>query len=118
MSPLTDLAAVSRFAARVLHAQPELASELAAPQAFTRSEMSDALAGATADAEGVFRRRLRRLRTRVFLRVMARDILAQAPLEEICSTMSELAAAVLEASLAWLGAAELVVVGMGKLGGR
>ena len=44
MSPLTDLAAVSRFAARLLHAQPELASELAAPQAFTRSEMSDALA--------------------------------------------------------------------------
>src|SRR2546421_8319054 len=32
--------------------------------------------------------------------------------------MSELAEAVLEAALAWLGAPELVVVGMGKLGGR
>src|SRR5438067_6297048 len=118
MSQRTDLAAVSRFAARVLHARPELASELAAPQPFTRAEMSDALAGAAADAEGALRRRLRRLRARVFLRVMARDLLAQAPLEEVCGTMSELAEAVLEASLASLGAAELVVVGMGKLGGR
>jgi glutamate-ammonia-ligase adenylyltransferase len=118
MSQRTDLAAVSRFAARALHAQPQLASELAASAPFTRAEMSAALAGAADDTEAVFRRRLRRLRTRVFLRVMARDLLAQAPLEEVCGTMSDLAEAVLAAALAWLGARELVVVGMGKLGGR
>ena len=118
MSQAIELAALSRFAARVLGAQPELASELAAPQPFTRGEMSQALAGAAAEGESAFRRRLRRLRTRVLLRVMARDLLAQAPLEEVCGTMSELAEAVLEAALAWLDARELVVVGMGKLGGR
>src|SRR5438270_847915 len=118
MSQAIDLAALSRFAARVLNARPELAAELAAPQPVTRAEMSVALAGAAGEAEGAFRRRLRRLRTRVFLRVMARDLVAQAPLEEVCGTMSDLAAAVLQASLAWLGAPELVVVGMGKLGGR
>ncbi|TMH25532.1 MAG: bifunctional [glutamate--ammonia ligase]-adenylyl-L-tyrosine phosphorylase/[glutamate--ammonia-ligase] adenylyltransferase [Betaproteobacteria bacterium] len=118
MSQAIDLAALSRFAARVLNARPELAAELAAPQPVTRAEMSVALAGAAGEAEGAFRRRLRRLRTRVFLRVMARDLVAQAPLEEVCGTMSELAEAVLEAALAWLGAPELVVVGMGKLGGR
>src|SRR6266404_3085567 len=113
-----DLASVSRFAARVLHARPELASELAAPRPFTRAEMSEALAGSSGEAEAAFLRRLRRLRTRVFLRVMARDLLSQAPLEEVCGTMSDLAEATLEASLAWLDARELVVVGMGKLGGR
>src|SRR5438067_1424109 len=118
MSQAIDLAALSRFAARVLNARPELAAELAAPQPVTRAEMSVALAGAAGEAEGAFRRRLRRLRTRVLLRVMARDLVAQAPLEEVCGTMSGLAEAVLEAALAWLGAPELVVVGMGKLGGR
>ena len=118
MSQPTELAAVSRVAARALHAQPELASELAAPQPFTRAEMSNALAGAAVDSEGAFKRRLRRLRTRVFLRVMARDLLAQAPLEEVCGAMSDLAEVSLAAGLEWLKAPELVVVGMGKLGGR
>src|SRR5437588_4562981 len=118
MSQAIDLAALSRFAARVLNARPELAAELAAPQPVTRAEMSVALAGAAGEGESAFRHRLRRLRTRVFLRVMARDLVAQAPLEEVCGTMSDLAAAVLQASLEWLGAPELIVVGMGKLGGR
>ena len=118
MSQLTDLETVSRFAARVLHTQPELARELAAPQPFTRTDIEQALAGSASDAEAAFRRRLRRLRTRVFLRVMARDLIAQAPLEEICATMSDLAEVSLAAALEWLGAPELVVVGMGKLGGR
>src|SRR5436190_9267769 len=118
MSQAIDLAAVSRFAARALSAEPGLAAELAAPAPFTRAAMERALAGAAGEGERAFRRRLRRLRTRVFLRVMARDLVAQAPLEEVCATMSDLAEAVLQASLGWLGAAELIVVGMGKLGGR
>src|SRR5919204_1069464 len=118
MSQRIDLASVSRFAAHVLGARPELASDLAAPQPFTRTEMSQALAGSAGEAEEALRCRLRRLRTRVFLRVMARDLAAQAPLEEICGSMSDLAETVFEAALAWLGARELVIVGMGKLGGR
>src|SRR5438874_1567934 len=50
MSQAIDLAALSRFAARVLNARPELAAELAAPQPVTRAEMSVALAGAAARA--------------------------------------------------------------------
>ncbi|HZS67056.1 MAG TPA: bifunctional [glutamate--ammonia ligase]-adenylyl-L-tyrosine phosphorylase/[glutamate--ammonia-ligase] adenylyltransferase [Burkholderiales bacterium] len=118
MSQLTDLATVSRFAARVLHTRPGLAGELALPQPFTRAEMNAALAGVAGEEEPVFRRRLRRLRTRVCLRVMARDLIAQAPLEEVCGTMSDLAEVSLAAGLEWLGVPELVVVGMGKLGGR
>src|SRR5690242_18299511 len=118
MSQPIDLAAMSRFAGRVLHARPALASEIAAPQPFTRAAMTQALAVRSGEGEAAFARRLRELRTRVFLRVMARDLLAQAPLEEVCGTMSDLAETVLQASLAWLGAPELVVVGMGKLGGR
>ncbi|HET7365814.1 MAG TPA: bifunctional [glutamate--ammonia ligase]-adenylyl-L-tyrosine phosphorylase/[glutamate--ammonia-ligase] adenylyltransferase [Burkholderiales bacterium] len=118
MSQATDLASVSRFAARALHARPELASELAAPLPFTRAEISQALAGTAGEGEAVFARRLRRLRTRVFLRVMARDLLAQAPLEEVCGAMSDLAELSFATILEWLGAPELVVVGMGKLGGR
>src|SRR5207237_5802059 len=134
MSQAIDLAALSRFAARVLNARPELAAELAAPQPVTRAEMSVALAGAAGEAEGAFRRRLRRLRTRVFLRVMARDLVAQAPLEEVCGTMSDLAevaiASALEHANARLRTAhgtprsahgepqQLIVVAMGKLGGR
>src|SRR5205085_6968579 len=48
---------------------------------------------------------------------MARDLLAEAPLEEVCGAMSDLAELAIETALAWLGA-DLVVVGMGKLGGR
>src|ERR671936_1977236 len=99
MSQRIDLASVSRFAAHVLGARPELASDLAAPQPFTRTEMSQALAGSAGEAEEALRCRLRRLRTRVFLRVMARDLAAQAPLEEICGTMSDLAEVAIGAAL-------------------
>ncbi|HEX9434882.1 MAG TPA: bifunctional [glutamate--ammonia ligase]-adenylyl-L-tyrosine phosphorylase/[glutamate--ammonia-ligase] adenylyltransferase [Burkholderiales bacterium] len=118
MSQAIDLASLSRFAARVLAARPELAAELARPVPFARAEMAQALEGAKGDDEAGFKRRLRRLRERVLLRVMARDLIARASLEEVCATMSDLAEATIGAALDWLGAAELVVVGMGKLGGR
>jgi glutamate-ammonia-ligase adenylyltransferase len=109
---------LSRYAARVLGACPELAREVSAPQPFTREEMSAALAGAARDDEAALRRRLRQLRSRVFLRVMARDLSGEASLEEVCGAMTDLAELSLGAALEWLGAADLVVVGMGKLGGR
>src|SRR5438105_10767378 len=117
MSQAIDLTSVSRFAARALAARPELAAELGAAQPFTRADMAQALEGAGRDDEAALKRRLRRLRERVLLRVMARDLLAEAPLEEVCGAMSDLAELAIETALAWLGA-DLVVVGMGKLGGR
>ena len=66
-------------------------AELAAPARFSREEMTQALAGAERDEEAALMRRLRRLRERVLLRVMARDLGGLADLEEVCGTMSDLA---------------------------
>ncbi len=59
--------------------------------------------------------RLRRLRERVLLRVMARDLGGHADLEEVCGTMSDLAELAIAAALE---EKDLIVVAMGKLGGR
>ncbi len=115
---MIDLTSISRFAAHVLAVRPVLGKELHEPAAFTRAEMAAALEGAKADDEAAFKRRLRRLRERVLLRVMARDLNAAAPLEEVCGTMSDLAELSIAAALDWLGTPQLVVIGMGKLGGR
>ena len=112
------LLAHSRYAQRVLAARPELAAELAAPQPFGREEMARALAGAERDDEAALQRRLRRLRQQVLLRVMARDLAGDAGLAEVCAAMSDLAELSLAAALRFLGREDLVVVGMGKLGGR
>ena len=108
--------ALSRHAARVLAAHPELGAELAEPAAFPREQMQAALEGAGDEAD--LMRRLRRLRTRVLLRLMARDLSDRASLEEVCATISDLAEICVTKCLAWLGEPELIVLGMGKLGGR
>jgi [glutamine synthetase] adenylyltransferase / [glutamine synthetase]-adenylyl-L-tyrosine phosphorylase len=124
----------SRYARQALEAQPELAAELAEPRPFTRAEIDAALAGAQQDDEDALKRRLRRLRRRVLLRVMARDLSGAAELAEVCGAMSDLAEASIAAALAWAEARQaercgrprgaggapqpLIVVGMGKLGGR
>jgi [glutamine synthetase] adenylyltransferase / [glutamine synthetase]-adenylyl-L-tyrosine phosphorylase len=105
----------SRYASRLLEAHPELGGELSLPAAFTRAEMAAALEGAAADDEAALMRRLRRLRNRVLLRVMARDLCGLADLDEVCGTMSELAELSIAAALQ---EKELIVVAMGKLGGR
>src|SRR5713101_3262975 len=114
--PIQEIA-YSRYAARLLAARPELAAELVAAAPFGRAEMAQALAGAAAADEAALKCRLRRLRQRVLLRVMARDLSGRASLEEVCGTMSDLAELSLETSLEFLHS-DLVVVGMGKLGGR
>jgi glutamate-ammonia-ligase adenylyltransferase len=108
----------SRAAARMLAARPELAAELQAQAPFSAAEMARALEGARDDDEPALRRRLRRLRQRVLLRTMARDLEGQADLAEVCATMSELAEQEIRCALDWTGRGDLVVVGMGKLGGR
>jgi glutamate-ammonia-ligase adenylyltransferase len=103
----------SRFAQRLLAARPELAAELDEPQPFTRAEMLNALDAAGDDE---LKRALRRLRNRVLLRLMARDLSGRAGLDEVCGAMTDLAEVSIEAVLG--NREELVVVGMGKLGGR
>src|SRR3990167_4959064 len=116
--------ALSRYAERVLAAHPELAAELHAPGPFSRDEIAAALAGAAQDDERALKCRLRRLRQRVLLRVMARDLEGRADLAEVCATMSDLAELEISVALGWavqrLGAPAhgFIVVGMGKLGGR
>src|SRR6267143_888813 len=115
--PIEEIAS-SRYAARLLAARPELAAELVDPAAFSHDEMAHALAGAQHDDEASLKRRLRHLRQRVVLRVMARDLSRRANLDEVCGAMSDLAELEISTALRWLGAEDLVVVGMGKLGGR
>jgi len=103
---------LSRFAARVLSARPELVAELEDPAPFTRIDMMNALAASDDDA---LKREMRRLRNRVLLRVMARDLEGRADLEEVCGTMTDLAEVCIGAALK---DESLLVVGMGKLGGR
>ena len=108
--------AISRYATRALGAQPDLAAELADPVPFSRADMARALQGL--DSEPGLMRGLRRLRTRVLLRLMARDLSDRAGLEEVCGTVSDLAEICVTKCLDWLGEPGLVVIGMGKLGGR
>ncbi|HVB49771.1 MAG TPA: bifunctional [glutamate--ammonia ligase]-adenylyl-L-tyrosine phosphorylase/[glutamate--ammonia-ligase] adenylyltransferase, partial [Burkholderiales bacterium] len=131
----TSSFAGSRYAEQLLAARPELVAEAVATRpAFGRAEMQAALAGAEADDEQALKRRLRRLRQRVLLREMARDLAGEADLAEVCAAMSDLAELTIALALQWAdarlaaehgtprgasGCAErLVVVGMGKLGGR
>jgi glutamate-ammonia-ligase adenylyltransferase len=118
--------ALSRYAAQALAARPDLAHETdlahAARQPFSAAEMAQALRGSDSDDETAFKRRLRRLRQRVLLRTMARDLAGTdmhglAGLAEVCATTSELAELTIRAALRWLREEELIVVAMGKLGG-
>ncbi len=112
---------LSRYAAQALAARPELAHEMdpaqAAGQPFSGEEMARALSGSDNDDEAAFKRRVRRLRQRVLLRTMARDLEGLADLAEVCATTSELAELTLRAALRWLRDEAFIVVAMGKLGG-
>src|SRR5579862_1811179 len=125
MPDLIRKIALSRHAIQRFAPHPELVAETdtarGAREPFSAAEMARALAGAGDDDEVSFKRRLRRLRERVLLRTMARDLdgagMPAARLAEVCSTMSALAEFTIRAALAWLKEEELIVVAMGKLGG-
>jgi glutamate-ammonia-ligase adenylyltransferase len=126
---------LSRFLQRLLANRPEVAAALgqALGSPFSADAMRDILAREAAD-EATLKAGLRRLRASVLARVAARDLARLGDLAEVTETMTALAdvavahaARILAASLAARHGEprsgsgerqELVVVGMGKLGGR
>jgi len=118
LDPIEEISR-SRYARRLIAARPELAAETSrdAP-AFARDAMQAELDAGAGDDLAALQKRLRRLRQRVLLRVMARDLSGRADLDEVCATMSDLAECSLAACLRFARCEDLVVVGMGKLGGR
>jgi glutamate-ammonia-ligase adenylyltransferase len=132
---LEQILPLSRFLQRLLANRPEAAAALgqALGSPFSADAMREILAREAAD-EATLKAGLRRLRASVLARVAARDLARLGDLAEVTETMTTLAdVAVAHAALilaAGLAARhgeprsssgerqELVVVGMGKLGGR
>ncbi|MBE0614801.1 MAG: bifunctional [glutamate--ammonia ligase]-adenylyl-L-tyrosine phosphorylase/[glutamate--ammonia-ligase] adenylyltransferase [Burkholderiales bacterium] len=131
----SDPTACSRYAQRLAQAQPELLREALAAigQPFDIGVMRAWLEQQPEGDEDMLKRTLRKLRQRVMLRVLLRDLTGRAPLAEVVASMSSLAELSLGYALVrlntWLEAQhgtpmangkrqELIVVGMGKLGGR
>jgi [glutamine synthetase] adenylyltransferase / [glutamine synthetase]-adenylyl-L-tyrosine phosphorylase len=125
----------SRYARRLLEAEPQLASDSGTDRPFTAEEMRTLLAARPIADEAELYRVLRILRKRVMLRLIARDVIGQADLAEVVATVTALAEVTISTALAhldqWLAqsrghpvgaggraAQQLHVVGMGKLGGR
>lgn len=133
---LKRLQTCSRFGRRLLASQPYLAEEISLHlnEPFTRDAMQEFIALPPCDSEAVLHTRLRQLRNRVWVRTTARDLAWLAYLQEVMLTYSDLAEVSLTAALRFHHAAlaerhgqpldehgkpqQMVVVGMGKLGGR
>ena len=102
-------------------------------QPWTEQAMRDWLADHEVADEAVLKQTLRKLRQQVLLRVIVRDLHGLADLQEVMQTMSSLAEVAVQFALQFLapwqeaiygrplgesgGRQELIVVGMGKLGG-
>jgi len=137
---LAPLRTASRYACRLLDSRPALEAETLAglERPYSRAEMEACLARHAQEAGGAddnaLKRALRQLRNRVWLRTAARDIAGIAALEEVTGAFSDLAEVCIRAALDFYAAElaarhgqpvhpdgkpmELVVIGMGKLGGR
>lgn len=138
---LSPLRAVSRYACRLLDSQPGLEDETLAAieRPFSRTEMEAFLsqqqpAWESGQDDKLLKRALRQLRNRVWLRTAARDIAGLAPLEEVTGAFSDLAELCIQAAQNFYAQElaarhgqpmnadgspmQLVVIGMGKLGGR
>jgi glutamate-ammonia-ligase adenylyltransferase len=130
------VARCSRYGRRLLAAQPQLAETLAGQlgEPFGRAAMQAWLAEPPCADEAALHQRLRQLRQRVWLVTTARDLAGDADLAEVVATWSALAEVCIAAALdfhhAQLAARhgeprdqhgqplQMVVIGMGKLGGR
>jgi glutamate-ammonia-ligase adenylyltransferase len=125
----------SRFVTRALAAHPAWAAEqrFAPFSGWTRESMQRFLDGLALRDPAQLGTALRELRARVMIRLAVRDLGGIAPLQEVHETMSALAEVSLNAALRHCSAAlealfgvprtagerqSLMIVGMGKLGGR
>ena len=135
--PLLERArTLSPFASRLLDADPGLLESLLAHlrEPWNEAEMSAFIAGFDIVDDAALKRALRLLRKNVMLRMMVRDLNGLADLAEVMKTCTVLAEVAISFALKYLDrwqrelygdavgesgvAQELVVVGMGKLGGR
>ncbi|MDO9009729.1 MAG: bifunctional glutamine synthetase adenylyltransferase/deadenyltransferase, partial [Thiobacillus sp.] len=134
-SVLDRVARCSRFGRRLLEAQPQLADAVVAwiEQGVSREAMQAFLAKPPPADEAGLHQRLRQLRQRIWLAITARDLAGTADLAEVTAAYSALAEVCTTTALAFHHAAlaerhgeprdasgqpqQLVVVGMGKLGG-
>ncbi|TSA00111.1 MAG: bifunctional [glutamate--ammonia ligase]-adenylyl-L-tyrosine phosphorylase/[glutamate--ammonia-ligase] adenylyltransferase [Rhodocyclaceae bacterium] len=138
MPSLTDILprvlSSSRYLSRLLTAIPALGDELAAgwDHALTAEELKSFLPGPL--DENSLKPALRRFKQRAYLRIATRDLAGLADLDEVTESMTLVAEIALETAQATLAPAltarygvprnakgeaqQLIVVGMGKLGGR
>lgn len=135
MSALETILPFSRYLSRLVQARPELASEVEAAWSapLTAASLQTWLA-AQAPSEENLKPVLRRMKQRAYLQIAARDLAGLATLEEVTEGMTVIAELAVSTALQVLtpvlaarhglprNAAgevqELIVVGMGKLGGR
>ena len=133
---LQQAAAYSGWLAARIVADANLAQEVSASldRPCTRAEMTSRLQAVAAADEAGLGRTLRRLRQWVLARLMARDLAGLADLGEVTAGMTDLAEVAVETALDFLHAdlaaihgepldaegrpQKMIVVGMGKLGGR
>jgi len=132
---LQQALAASRYARRVVDAQPTLLSTLDAERPFTAEDMRVFIAAADPKNDAALGAALRTLRQRVMLRLIVRDLGGLADLAEVTTTVTALADVAIDAACTHLDASlreqygtpigqeskteqRLMVVGMGKLGGR
>ncbi len=143
MPSLADIVATSRYLERLLAAKPALAAEVEAAleQAVTREDLLAWLV-AQPTGEADLKPVLRQLKQRAFARIATRDLAGLAPLSEVTECMTLVAELAVRTAVGVLShglierygtprgigdggvgnaagrAQELIVVGMGKLGGR
>jgi glutamate-ammonia-ligase adenylyltransferase len=135
MASLPEIAETSRYLARMLAAKPVLAAEVEASlaQAVSAAELATWL-DAQPVSEANLKPVLRQLKQRAYARIAARDLGGLAPLGEVTECMTLIAELAVGKAVEVLGrglqerygvprgadgrAQELIVIGMGKLGGR
>ena len=135
MPSLPEIAETSRYLARLLAARPALAAEVESSlgQPVTAAELAAWLA-AQEVGEANLKPMLRQLKQRAYARIAARDLAGLAPLGEVVECMTLIAELAVAKATEVLGkglserygtprgadgrAQELMVIGMGKLGGR
>jgi len=124
----------SRYQARLLLARPELQDELAPAAAALNAVVLSDWVRADAPCEDNLKPVLRRLKQRAMARIASRDLDGRADLPEVMESMTLVAEAAVRAALEIVEAGlvarygeprnaagvrqQMIVVGMGKLGGR